>query len=62
MGFAMELLSYNSREGVIASKTVQVCFLLLSVFSLIFNSSTWSFLNAQLWQFGVDVKGHKLFC
>ena len=50
----------DSGEWVIVAKTVQVCFLLLSVFSLILDSSFWSLLNVQFFLFGVDVKGHKL--
>ena len=52
----------DSGEGVIAVKTVQVCFLLFSVFSLILDSSFWLLLNVQFLLFGVDVKGHKLSC
>ena len=33
-----------------------------SVFSLIFGSSFWSFMNVQFLLFGWDIKGHKLFC
>ena len=50
-------------KGVMAAKTVQVRFWLLSVFLPIFDFSIWSFLNYSMYCWLVwTEKGHKLFC